>query len=320
MRYPVKTVHGHSLSELEALLEDSCSAFDDFISLDHTSMGGWSNINIRGQSSGFDFILKLPALVDDFTSNSYKRQYKLNLIFGRLDIAPHPIEFGRLSDSAETPFYIVEYVDGTTYSELADLSESELHSLKESLRILNKQKLSDVPTYETPTDLLLANHNAAVSHDWLQKASTKTSALIDQYDSLFPRVNSLTDVVGYWSKDAIHGDLWVPNVIFPSDQNALLLDFESCAIADSRYDLVRLLEGNSKNRIENFPYLFLDKDINFINSLRPLVVSYVIDWCIERLLSMESGIIESNLNTPTIHSMVLDYGYQQVEHLKSLLH
>ena len=320
MKYPVKTVHGHSHSELEALLEDSCDAFDDFINLEHTSMGGWSNINIRGQSSGFDFILKLPALLEDFTNNHYKTQYNLNLFFGRLDIAPHPIEFGQLSDSAGTPFYLVEYVEGTSHSELIDASESELLTLKESLRIMKEQKLSDIPIFETPSDLLLANHNRVVSHDWFPKATTKTKALIDQFDLLFPRVNSLTDVVGYWSKELIHGDLWIPNVIFRPDHNALLLDFESCAIADPRYDLARLLEGHEEKRIEKFPSLFSDEDINFINSLRPLVTSYVIDWCIERLLSMESGIVESILNTPNIHSMVLDYGHQQIECLKSLLH
>ncbi|MHA1287430.1 MAG: phosphotransferase family protein [Candidatus Thorarchaeota archaeon] len=320
MKYPVKTVHGHSHSELEVLLEDSCDAFDDFINLEHTSMGGWSNINIRGQSSGFDFVLKLPALLDDFTTIPYEKQYNLNLLFSRLDIAPHPIEFGRLSDSAEIPFYLEEFVEGTTHSELTDVSESELLSLKESLRILNKQKLSGVPVYETPTDLLLTNHDSVETHDWLHKASTKTKNLIDQFDLLFPTVNLLTDDFGYWSKEVIHGDLWVPNVIFRPEQNALLLDFETCAVADSRYDLVRLLEGHEENCIEHFPSLFLDEDINFINSLRPLVIAYVIDWCIERLLSMESGIVESNLNSPKIHSMVLDYGHQQLEHLKSILH
>jgi len=320
MKYTVETVHGHSHSQLEALLEDSCDAFDDFINLEHTSMGGWSNINIRGQSSGFDFVLKLPALLEDFTSNPYDKQYELNLFFGRLDIAPHPIEFGRLSDSVETPFYLVEYVEGTSYSELTDTSESELLTLKESLRIMKEQKLSDIPIYETATDLLLANHNGIVTHDWLHKASMKTKGLIDQFDLLFPIVKSLIDVVGYWSQELIHGDLWIPNVIFRPKQNALLLDFESCAIADSRYDLVRLIEGHDEKRIENFPSLFLDQDVNFINSLRPLATSYVIDWCIERLLSMESGIVESNLNTPIIHSMVLDYGQQQIDRLKSLLH
>jgi len=320
MKYPIKTVHGHSHSDLENLLEDSCNAFDDFINLDQISMGGWSNINIRGKSSGFDFVLKLPKTTIEFKHNPYEKLYKLALYFSRLDIAAHPIEIGRLSDSIGTPFYLVEYVNGTSYTEVTDASEVDLLSLKESLRILKEQRHSELPIYESPSDYLIANHEQVEDHVWLSKASMQTQSLLDKYDQLFPRVKNMTDILGYWSGEVMHGDLWIPNVVFRSEQNALLLDFEACACGDSRYDLSSLLEVHMNTAIENIPSLIQYEDIDMVNSLRPLVLSYVIDWSLERLLSMESGIIEPNLNTNEIRTMILGYAEEKINRLRSLLH
>jgi len=320
MKYPIKTVHGHSHSDLENLLEDSCDAFNDFINIDQISMGGWSNINIRGNTSGYDFVLKLPKTTIEFKHNPYEKLYKIDLYFSRLDLAAHPIEIGRLSDSIGTPFYLVEYVDGTTHNEVAEASEDELLSLKESLRILKEQKPSGLPRYESPSDYLIANHEQVENHVWLSKASVQTQSLLDKYDLLFPRVKNMTDILGYWSGEVMHGDLWIPNVVFRSEQNALLLDFEVCAFGDSRYDLASLLEVHMNTTTENIPSLIQYEDIDMVNSLRPLVLSYVIDWSLERLLSMESGIIEPNLNTKEIRTIILGYVEEKIDRLRSLLH
>jgi len=320
MKYPIKTVHGHSHSDLENLLEDSCDAFNDFINIDQISMGGWSNINIRGNTSGYDFVLKLPKTTIEFKHNPYEKLYKIDLYFSRLDLAAHPIEIGRLSDSIGTPFYLVEYVDGTTHNEVAEASEDELLSLKESLRILKEQKPSGLPRYESPSDYLIANHKQVENHVWLSKASMQTQSLLEKYDFLFPRVKNMTDILGYWSGEVMHGDLWIPNVVFRSEQNALLLDFEVCAFGDSHYDLASLLEVHMNITTENIPSLIQYEDIDMVNSLRPLVLSYVIDWSLERLLSMESGIIEPNLNTKEIRTIILGYVEEKIDRLRSLLH
>jgi aminoglycoside phosphotransferase (APT) family kinase protein len=274
------------------------------------------NINIRGKSSDFDFVLKLPWTTDTYDSNPYKQLHNIQIQFARMNIAPHPIEFGRLKDSSETPYYLIEYIDGTSYSDITEVPEDEILSLHESLRILKKQKLSGIPRYETPSDYLIANHKLVEDHIWSKKASIKVQTLIEEYRSLFPKVESTTDIIGYWSGDVMHGDLWIPNIIFRNSMESLILDFDMCAYGDSRYDLCRLLGDEA---IDAVPQFISDEDVNFVNSLRPLVLAYIIDWSLERLLSMESGIVESNLNTNEIRSAILGYTKDRISRLAFLL-
>lgn len=320
MKYPLETVHGHSRSRLEDLLENSCDAFDKSVLLEPISLGGWSNINILGKSSGFEFVLKLPWITEEYEINPYDQLHDLSLFFSRIGLTAPPIEVGRLSDSSKTPFFLVEYVDGTTYSSFTDVSEDELLSLKKSHRLLKKQKPHGIPKYESPLDYLTANHAQVENHSWLPRVSKQTRTLIDQYDSLLPQVQSMNEVIGYWSRETMHGDLWLPNIVFHPERKALLLDFEACAIGDSRYDLAYLLEAHVDRSTENIPTLIEDEDIDFVNSLRPLALAYVIDWSLSRLLSMESGIVEQNLSTQEIHTMILGYAREKIGRLKFLLH
>lgn len=320
MKFPLETVHGHSRAELEDLIENSCSAFDKSVNLEPISLGGWSNINIRGKSSGIDFVLKLPWSSEEYEKNPYDQLYGLNLHFSRLDLAAPPIEVGRLSDSAETPFLLMEYVEGTTHSSIMDASEAEILSLKESHRLLKNQKLPEIREYESPLDYLTANHEYVEGHSWLTRASKEIRVLVDQYDSLLPQVKSTTEIIGYWSREMMHGDLWAPNIIFRPGKKALLLDFEDCAIGDPRYDLAYLLEAHVNQITESIPTLIDAEDIDFVNSLRPLALAYVIDWSIARLLTMESCIIEQNLNTQAIRTMILGYAHEKIVRLKFLLH
>ena len=319
MKYPINTVHGHSLSVLEGLLEDSCTKFDDFINLEQINMGGWSNINIRGKSSEFDFVLKLPGSIEKFEENPYDALYNLALYFSKFDLTAPPIEVGRLSDSFETPFYLIEYIDGNSHSVVSDVSEDELLSLKETLRIFRDQKPPNLPTYKTPTDHLVTHHVPVENHVWLPKASTETQILLNQFTSLFSKVETQTNNLCKWSGDLMHGDLWIPNVIFRSNQNALLLDLEACSFGDPRYDLASLLEVHVNSSVESIPSLIQKEDIEMIKSHRPVVLSYVIDWCLERLLSMESGIMEPNLSREELHTMIVGYAQEKIDRLRFLL-
>lgn len=314
---PIKSVHGHTHSELEHILEDSCDSFDDIVVLESASLGGWMNINIRGRSSDLDFVLKLPWTTEKLDSNPYDLLFRIQAQFASLNITPHPIEVGRLKDSSETPFFLIEYVAGTIHSKVADVNEDELLSLKESLRTMKSQKPSGIPKYDDPSDFLVANHEQVMNHIWLSRASEETKNLLTQYNSLFPKIESRMDIIGFWSGDVMHGDLWIPNIMFRNSVESLILDFDMCAYGDSRYDLCRLMEGEDIE--ENIPTLIPDEDLNFVNSLRPLAVAFIIDWSLERLLSMESGIVEPNLNTDDIRGGILGYAQEKINRLKLLL-
>ncbi|TFH01079.1 MAG: aminoglycoside phosphotransferase family protein [Candidatus Thorarchaeota archaeon] len=320
MKYPLKIVHGCTLSELEGFLKESCDIFDKSVSLEPTSLGGWSNVNFRGRSSGIEFVLKLPWSTEVFDSNPYNPIYDLSLFFSRLDIASPPLEVGRLPNSSETPFCIVEYIPGTSLPSIGKANENDLLSLKKSHQILKREKPPNIPKYESPFNYFNAIRSPVEEHDWLSKASTETLDILNQYELLLPSVVSSIEIIGYWSGETMHGDLWIPNIIFRSKRNALLLDLEACATGDSRYDLAYLLEAHESASIKEIPLLFEDEDVNFINSLRPLALTSVIDWSITRLLSMESGIVEQNLNTPNIYSMILGYVREKIVRLGFLLH
>ncbi len=319
MKYPLKTVHGHSISTLESLLEDSCSAFDDFINLEEENIGGWSNINIRGKTSNFDFILKLPGILKEYETNPYAQQYRLAQYFSRLDLTPSAIEIGRLSDAAETPFYLIEYIEGKTYTKVTDATCDELLALKESLRMLRSQKPPKLRKFSSAIEYLVANHARVENHPWLSKATERSRDLLDQYSPLYSEVEIQTATIDRWSGELMHGDLWIPNVIFRPGHHAVLLDLEACAYGDHLYDLASLLEVHVNTATDKLPLLIHKEDYMNVNMLRPLVLSYVIDWSLERLLTMESGIIEPNLNTSTIYDMIVGYTREKIARLNDLL-
>lgn len=315
MKYPITTVHGHTHSELEDILEDSCDVFDDSVVLEQSSMGGWSNINIRGSCSDFKFVLKLPWSNGPYPQNPYEQLYRLTVHYARLNITPYPIEVGRLKDSTSTPYLLMEYAEGTMLSSIMDANSEQIISLKESLRILRSEKPKAIPQFRTPAEYLATIHNKAESNPQLSVASLEVQSIIETYTPLFHQTETLVDILGYWNGDVMHGDLWIPNILFRPGQEALLLDLDACAYGDSRYDLSYLTEGK---QLAQVPQLIDENDINFVDSLRPLVLSCLIDWCIDRLLSMEAGIVERNLNTPKIRKAVIDYTNSKIDRLSEL--
>lgn len=319
MKRNIGKVHGHTIEELSVLLQNSSNIFDSTIRLDPVPLGGWSNINLRGHSSGVEFVLKLPWSVERTEINPYAQQYHLAQYFSRFDIAASPLEIGRLHDSLETPFYIVEYIKGTTYSSVSEVSADEIFSLKTSHQILREESPPGIPRYESPNSYLDAIRSLVIEHEWLPRASTELHELLYQYESLLPEVISTNEKIGSWLGDTMHGDLWIPNIVFRSGQKAIFLDFEACTTGDSRYDFAYFLEGHENTNSESISSLLGGEDVNLVNSLRPLVLACLIDWSIARLLSMESGIVEPNLSSKRIRTDMVRYVRNKIERLNSLL-
>ncbi len=304
--------------ELATLLRDACDLFDTAVSLEGKALGGWSNINIRGQSNSIDFILKLPCSVSSFGLQPYKKLYDVSLFLNRRGISPLPLYMGRLNDSKATPFIIFEYIDGVIHNTLTEFTTTEIISLKECLLNLSSQKPPGLKEYKSPSDFLIAAHTLVEKHEGLSMCSQELDMLVASFNDLYYEALSYTDTLGAWECSLMHGDLWVPNIIF-QDGKVILLDFEACAYGNQYYDFAYLLEASADFHEYPPPGLLYSNEVVDVDSLRPLVLIYLIAWSLERLLSSESGLIEPSLPTSRVWSAVVDYTDSKLSRLKALL-
>ena len=318
MKHHLECVHGHSINKLEQLLQDSCDIFDSDVTLERESLGGWSNINIRGRSSGTDFVLKLPWAITSNDMNPYKQLYEISLFFKKLGIAALPLSIGKLSDSKETPFIIFEYVDGVIHGSLGDYSEHEVLALKRSLQVLSNQNPQGLRRYKSPSEHLAMTYSLVNGHDLLSDFSQELMEQVDSFNEVFPKVESFTDSLGKWSLSLMHGDLWVPNIVFRSG-DVTLLDFEACSFGNHLYDLAYLLE-TPVSVVEDIPPRLLSaEDVDGVNNLRPLVLAYIVGWSLDRLLYTESGMVEPNIAAPRNKSIIIGYVQSKIARLKAIL-
>lgn len=318
MKQNIKRIHGHSLEELSDLLFHSSDILEGGVSLDPISLGGWSNLNIHGHDSNIEFVLKLPWSTENNKTNPYAHLFKIGQFISKSGISPVPLDLGHLNDSKETPFILFEFVDGNVYNSLVDLSSVQVQSLKRSLRILTQLNPPNIPLYNSPSEYLIKIQKSVENHEWLPRGSEEVTRMEQSFSSLYSDLLSTTDSYGEWSKLTMHGDLWVPNIVFRK-QRAVLLDLEECAIGDPLYDIAYLLEASYKQEMEHNQHLVNPKIRDAVNLLRPLALSYVVVWSIERLLSMESGIVEPSINTPFIRNEILSYAKMKLARLHSFL-
>lgn len=310
-------VHGHTIKELEFLLKDACDLFDESVTLENNALGGWSNINIRGYSDGFDFVLKLPWTISSHSIEPYKKLFDISLFFNRHEIGSLPMAIGQLSDSKETPFIIFEYVTGVIHSSLAEFSVDELAALNECLHHFFKQKPPGLTRYESASDYIATAHAQVDNHEGLSSCSQELGDLHNSFSKLYPEVLSYADSRGKWTQSLMHGDLWVPNIILQSGK-VILLDFEATAYGHRLYDLAYLLETPSNHENQSFGLISPD-EIDNVNKLRPIALAYVVEWSLERLLSVESNLVEPNLASKESWSAVMAYTRSKISRLEALL-
>ena len=314
----IEQVHGHTIDELENLLLDACNIFDRDLSLKRNVLGGWSSINIRGQSKELDFVLKLPCSVSPYDVNPYNHLYDISLHFNKLGIASQPIVKGQLADTNGTPFIIFEYVDGIIHDSLTEFSDNEISNLKNCLDTIAHEKPPGLKRYKSPTDHVRFWYSLVKDHVGLSNASQEVGALVDTFNELYPDVLSHSDSLDPWAQSLMHGDLWIPNIIFQSGR-VRLLDFEDSAFGNHLYDLAFLLETPVSTTENISPGIVRSEEMDEVNDLRPVAVSYIINWSLERLFSMESGLIEPNLSTEESKSAIIGYTRGKISRLRTIL-
>ncbi|MHA2152553.1 MAG: aminoglycoside phosphotransferase family protein [Candidatus Thorarchaeota archaeon] len=313
----ISKVHGISITDLENLLNESCELIDDSVKLEREVIGGWSNINIRGKSSSLDFILKLP-LPRTPDSSYYEYLHSTSGFFGKLGITGSPLSTGKLSNGL--PYIIFEFLEGVTYDmnkKIGDLSEQEVNLLNQCLRKLHSQKPLGLRSHYSPLDYLLTYRSMVETHQGLSKCSDELSNLIQSFVELEESILEYAELLGSWSMTVMHGDFWIPNVVFQPEK-AFLLDFEECTFGEHNYDLARMLESQWEE-VDIPPSLLEGYDERRIEELRPIALGWIVWWNFERLLSMESDRIEPNLNTPEIKQGIMDYTEVKIQRLKDLI-
>ncbi len=318
MKKKITRVHGHTIDELSILLQNASNVIDSTITLDPFLLGGWSNINIHGQSADCKFVLKLPYLIQKYEKNPYLFLYNTNRFLSKYSLCPQPLEFGILPDSKKTPFILLEYIEGKTYESVSELSNDEIELLRESITTLSELKPPHLPVFNSPSEYLQKIYDSIEIHECAMKRSNSTEELREDFNALSSDIFSITDAYGEWSKKTMHGDLWIPNVLYCGNK-ALFLDMEDCAIGDSNYDIAYLLEASNTREVIHPLKLTTPENVENVNKLLPLVLTYLIGWCITRLLLTESRQVESSISTPSIMNSVKDYAKMKLNRLRALI-
>jgi len=317
MKNPVAKIHRNTLAELQDLLHSSCELIQSDVTLDALSLGGWSNINIRGISQGHEFVLKLPWSTMHYDTNPYSKLFDLLTYLSKSKITASPIATGRLPDKDETPFMLLHYLDGVTYSSIFDASRKELQALKDTLHELSLQKPPDLRKYVTPIDFLLGVHDEIAHHEALSTSSTEVVPLVRAFQELYCKISPIIETLEPWSGTIMHGDLWEPNILI-HDGRVRLLDFESCAYGDPLYDIAYLLEASDNTPREEPPFHLNIDQRNKVKSYRLVALMSLVGWSLDRLLFMDAGLVEQNLNTSKIKKSIIKYTRAKISRLSSL--
>jgi aminoglycoside phosphotransferase (APT) family kinase protein len=314
----VTRIHGHTIVELEQLLRDACDFFDGDVVLKEQSLGGWSNINVLGQSDGIDFVLKIPASIPPYKTSHYNRLFATSSFLGKTGVTTKPLAVGKISDDVDTPFIIFEYIDGVIHENLADFSQNEKESLRKSLQILSQQKPPGLTRYTSAHEYLTSVHGLVESHIHRSRCSQEVNELLSTFRKVYSRVLAYTDLLEPWSLGLMHGDLWAPNIVFRKG-TVVLLDLESCAYGSCFFDLAYLLEADAKASQNLAKGLVSREEIEDVNGLRPPVIAYLILWSLERLLTMEAGLLDPSLTAQRIRTALIDYTRSKISRLSSIL-
>jgi aminoglycoside phosphotransferase (APT) family kinase protein len=306
MKHQLLSIHGHSLSRIRELLIESCELVNKDVILDTTPLGGWSNINIKGRSQDYEFVLKLPWSTVHYETNPYGHLSDLLGLVSKSNLTMPPLAFGRLQDTKETPFILLQYADGHIYSSITEATREELHSLRDTLHKLSLLKPPDLQIYTTPRAYLDEMHRRVTEHEMLSSASNDVLHLTRIFDQKYDAIGQRVATLESWSQATMHGDLWGPNILFHKG-GVLLLDFELCCIGDPLYDLAYLMEASDSPQAASIPDLISNETMERINELRPVVLMSLVGWSLERLISMDAGIVEANLISPRIRENIIQY-------------
>ncbi|MHA2213822.1 MAG: aminoglycoside phosphotransferase family protein, partial [Candidatus Thorarchaeota archaeon] len=232
------TIHGHEVGTLTSLIRDAWPNFADGYQLCPLGVG-WSHVNLSIQSDSPVYVVKLPGLNTHYEENPYDYTWNMNSQISEHGLCPRPVFKGRLDDNNSTPFVILEFIKGKVVENLGDLSDDEAIQIGKTLSLFSDLRPSGVRSFSNVLDfvetLLIRPSNLVVD---LPPSTRRVRTQWNQLKTSVDKFIETYNVSSSWSPGLMHGDLQESNIVL--SEGAKLLDLESCAYGDSRFDMVYL--------------------------------------------------------------------------------
>jgi aminoglycoside phosphotransferase (APT) family kinase protein len=307
--------HGFIKDDLVLLFREALEIPD--ISIERT-LGGMSNINLFAHSEQAVLVLRIPALLIEYSASHYEQEFRVLAEMAQKGLSPQPMIYGTLDDENNTPFLAYHYEPGVVHSELDSVSHDELRRLENCLEQLQQFDANGVPIYSTAVKylhFLRARADSFLSGS--ESLSEKTKGALVSFDELHRSLEPILDEA-YWSGTAMHGDLRASNVVFQDDRT-LLLDWSEFCGGTVHYDTAYLFSEPMEPFQSGILESFASRDSVEMLQLRGLALFSCISWTLERLIRCELGQVSPNLSNDDLVLSMESYVRLKTEQLSQIL-
>ncbi len=313
---PLFQVYGLTIDQLSSLLKQASSLNLDRLHIENSLLGGWSNLNLLVRNGSDKYTLKFLTLMIFSDTTLYDRNASIYNALNQYGLAPRVLETGILDGPAPIPYMLVEFIDGTVYSDPTLIPDDRMRDLKVAHDKLSSLEIPGVPSYDSALhyiDHMIESMKVLVSKFDLGAAQKFALRLLD----LVPDVNNIIADCP-WSHKLMHGELSESNVVF-TDQGAVFLDVPSVAIGEPLYDVAYLSVQHAQKVIHPPPILCGGRPTEELDSLRCLALFHVISWSIRYLHFCDIGFVEPNLSTIPIRTALVSYIENKLTYLEDLI-
>ncbi len=318
----IDSIRNKPIEKYNELINESIRGKIAEIKIQPISIGGWTSINLLASNDSSDFVVKLPAVMREFSTNPYEYAFSIADEVFRFGFSTEPIFFGRICDNLETPFAIYKYAQGHQYSNLSELSKAELDVLISSRTQLSKIRPMNIRSfYSASTFLDSVIDFLGITTSEFPPISDVLKSAIQKLDAAACKLHPLLEVSNPWPLNLMHGDFQLGNIVF-SGNKITFLDFEECALGNSLYDLAYILmesEQTSK-QISVLKSMLLGIDESDFSNMCNLALFFIITWTVERLIQIEHNIVESFLSSKQVVSQMNEYLNSKIHLLNQPLH
>ena len=316
MNGAVGYVHGHTLEELALLLSDVWPEVRGTPRLIQVRDQGLSNVNIMGEVDSIRFVLKLPWVTGPSDMNRYLLLSEVSTHVSEHNLGPRALAQGNLRDAAHTPFIVLEHIDGMMIRSLGEVTAEQALALRSALDEFWTLTPSSARTHDSPHAYVERLLRALPS---CPAESGELSGLVDGFADMRNDLFRLCSDIEQWSGRLMHGDLHEGNIVFTRN-GVRFLDLEECAYGEPMVDIAYLrVQNPSSHPAELMQETVGLVDMGAAHQYEPLALAFALSWTIEKLVALDSGLVEASLAERYPRKDMFDYTRVKLEELRTHL-